>query len=189
MMIRRLLVLTLLTGAPSACGGESQAVRDQAALKHEVSPQELLRKGDASAARGDMTRAEQYYVMAQRAGADEHQIVQRLLVACVSDQRYPVALEYAERYLRRHPEDIEVRFATASLRAALGDLTVARDMMMEVLREQPSWAEAHYALGSVLRQMGEQQPLADEHDVEYLRLSPQGTYAEAARDRLRRNPQ
>ena len=64
-----------------------------------------------------------------------------------------------------------------------------RDMMIEVLRAQPDWAEAHYALGSVLRQIGEQQQLADEHDVEYLRLSPQGTYAEAARDRLRRNPQ
>jgi tetratricopeptide (TPR) repeat protein len=188
MMTRRLLVLALLLAAPSACG-ESQALRDRAAIKREVSPRELLRKGDASASLGDMTRAEQYYVMAQKAGADEHQVVQRLLVACVADQRYPVALEYAERHLRRHPEDVEVRFATASLRAALGDLTAARDMMLEVLRERPTWAEAHYALGSVLRQMGEQQPLADEHDVEYLRLSPQGTYAEAARDRLRRNPQ
>jgi lipopolysaccharide biosynthesis regulator YciM len=189
MRTRRPLVLALLIAAPSACGGESQALRDRAEIKHEVSPRELLRKGDASASIGDMTRAEQYYVMAQKAGGDEHQIVQRLLVACVADQRYPVALEYAERHLRRHPEDVEVRFATASLRAALGDLTVARDMMLEVLRERPTWAEAHYALGSVLRQMGEQQPLADEHDIEYLRLSPEGTYAEAARDRLRRNPQ
>ncbi len=188
-MTRRLVLLALLLGAPSACGGESQAVRDRAAIKREVSPQELLRRGDASASLGDMTRAEQYYVMAQRAGADDHQVVQRLLVACVSDQRYPVALEYAERHLRRHPGDVEVRFATASLRAALGDLAVARDMMIEVLRAQPTWAEAHYALGSVLRQMGEQQQLAEEHDIEYLRLSPQGTYAEAARDRLRRNPQ
>jgi lipopolysaccharide biosynthesis regulator YciM len=188
MMTRRLLVLALLMAGPSACG-ESQALRDRAAIKREVSPRELLRKGDASASLGDMTRAEQYYVMAQKAGADEHQVVQRLLVACVADQRYPVALEYAERHLRRHPQDVEVRFATASLRAALGDLTAARDMMLEVLRERPTWAEAHYALGSVLRQIGEQQPLADEHDIEYLRLSPQGTYAEAARDRLRRNPQ
>ena len=188
MMTPRFLTLSLLLAVTSACG-ESQALRDRAELKREVAPQELMRKGDASASLGDMTRAEQYYVMAQRAGADEHQIVQRLLVACVADQRYPVALEDAERHLRRHPGDVEVRFATASLRAALGDLTIARDLMLEVLREQPAWAEAHYALGSVLRQMGEQQALADEHDVEYLRLSPQGTYAEAARDRLRRNPQ
>jgi tetratricopeptide (TPR) repeat protein len=188
-MMRRLVVLALLLGAASACGGESQALRDRAAIKREVSPQELLRRGDASATLGDMTRAEQYYVMAQRAGADDHQVVQRLLVACVADQRYPVALEYAERHLQRHPGDVEVRFATASLRAALGDLAVARDMMIEVLRAQPAWAEAHYALGSVLRQLGEQQQLAEEHDIEYLRLSPQGTYAEATRDRLRRNPQ
>lgn len=182
----RLIFLPLVLLLTSACA-ENQAVRDQATLKHEVSPRELLRKGDASASLGDMTRAEQYYVLARRAGADEHEVVKRLLVVCASDQRYPVALEYAEQHLRRHPTDVEVRFATATLEAALGDLAAARDMMLEVLREKPTWAEVHYALGSVLRQMGEQLQLADQHDLEYLKLSPQGSYAEAARDRLRRN--
>jgi len=183
----RLIFQLLLSALALGCGGQTQAVRDRAALKHEVSPEELLRKGDASAKVGDMTRAEQYYVMAQRAGAPEQQVVQRLLVACVADQRYPVALEYAEQYLRRHPADIELRFATASLKAALGDLPAAREMMTQVLHERPTWAEAHYALASVLRQSGEEQQLADEHDLEYLKLKPQGTYAEAARGRLRQS--
>ena len=186
-MNRRLFFQLFLSTAALACGGQTQTLRDRAALKHEVSPAELLRKGDASAKIGDMTRAEQYYVMAERAGAPEQQVVQRLLVACVADQRYPVALEYAEQYLRRHPADIELRFATASLKAAMGDLPAAREMMTEVLRQRPTWAEAHYALASVLRQAGEEQQLADEHDLEYLKLKPQGAYAEAARGRLRQS--
>lgn len=184
-MKRSLLVFAValtLTG----CGHDAVS-EDRAALKHETSSAELLRKGDASARLGDMTRAEQYFVMAQKAGADEHVVVQRLLVVCVADQRYPVALEYAEQHLRRHPEDWEVKFAAASLKAAAGDLSTAREMMSEVLHEKPSWAEAHYALASVLRQQGDAQALADEHDLQYLKLSPQGTYAEAARDRLRRS--
>jgi tetratricopeptide (TPR) repeat protein len=182
------LTCVLLFGALSVVGcGQSAASADRAVLKHETSATELLRKGDASAKLGDMTRAEQYFVMAQKAGADPHVVVQRLLVVCVADQRYPVALEYAEQHLRRHPSDVEVRFAAASLKAAQGDLAAARQMMLEVLREKPSWAEAHYALASVLRQQGDEHALADEHDLQYLKLSPEGTYAEAARDRLRRS--
>jgi len=171
------------------CGGTTTAAA-RAEIKHEVSAQELMRKGNASAQIGDMTRAEQYFVLAQRAGADEHQVVRRLLDVCVADQRYPVALEYAEQHLRRHPTDTEVRFVAASLQAAAGELVSAREMMLEVLRARPGWAEAHYALASVLRQLGDQQELelADEHDLEYLKLSPTGLYAEAARDRLRRSP-
>ncbi len=167
--------------------GHSATSADRAAFKHEVSAKELLRKGDASASLGDMTRAEQYFVMAEKAGADPRLVVQRLLVVCVADQRYPVALEYAELYLRRHPADVDVAFVAASLKAAAGDLLEAQRMMVDILRARPTWAEAHYALASVLRQSGDQQALADEHDLEYLRLSPTGTYAEAARDRLRRS--
>ena len=171
-----------------SCGASAAHDGDRAALKHETSAQELMRKGDASAELGDMTRAEQYFVMAQKAGAADHDVVQRLLVVCVADQRYPVALEYAEQHLRRHPADVEVKFVAASLQAAAGNLTVARQLMLDVLRARPGWADAHYALASVLRQQGDQQEMADEHDLEYLRLNPGGSYAEAARDRLRRNP-
>lgn len=188
-MWSRLLLLCCVVPGLVGCG-QSAAAAAKAELKHEVSARELMRKGEASAQLGDMTRAEQYFVLAQKAGADEREVVRRLLDVCVADQRYPVALEYAEQHLRRHPTDVDVRFMAASLRAAAGDLRVARDMMLDVLRARPNWAEAHYALASVLRQLGDAQELelADEHDLEYLKLSPSGLYAEAARDRLRRSP-
>jgi tetratricopeptide (TPR) repeat protein len=184
----KLLKNVMICGLALALGGcgRDAVSADKAALKHEVSAAELMRKGEASADLGDMTRAEQYFVMAQRAGADESRVVRRLLVVCIADNRYPVALEYAEQYLRRRPSDVDVRFVAASLKAAGGALAEARQMMLDVLHARPRWAEAHYALASVLRQSGDQLPLADEHDLEYLKLSPEGPYAEAARDRLRR---
>lgn len=167
--------------------GQSSISADKAALARETTPQQLMLKGEASANMGDMTRAEQYFVMAQRAGADAHDVIKHLLLVCSADQRYPVALDYAEQHLRLHPEDLEIKFAAASLRAALGDLPNARLLMIEVLHERPLWATAHYSLASVLRQEGDALALADQHDLEYLKLDPQGEFAEAARDRLRRS--
>jgi outer membrane protein assembly factor BamD (BamD/ComL family) len=188
MKIVVLLTIGLVSSLLAGCG-QSSVSADKAAIAHETSPEQLIRKGEASAAAGDMTRAEQYFVMAQRGGADPHAVTKWLLLVCSADQRYPVALEYAEQHLRNHPRDLDIKFAAASLHAAIGDLITARVLMIEVLRERPSWASAHYSLASVLRQEGDQEQLAlaDQHDLEYLKLAPAGEFAEAARDRLRRS--
>lgn len=155
-------------------------------IARETSAAELTRRGEASAAVGDMTRAEQYFVLALKAGGEEKRIVERLLVVCVADQRYPVALEYAEQYLHKHPRDVDVRFAAASIHAALGDGQRARRMLEDVVRAEPKRSEAHFALASVLRDEGTALELADLHDLEYLRLEPEGPFAERARARLTR---
>jgi tetratricopeptide (TPR) repeat protein len=175
----------LFAGALAGCATTEQARnREEAQLKQESAPAELLAKGDAAARVGDMTRAEQYFVAALKSGGNEKDIVQRLLVACVADQRYPAALEYADNYLRRHPEDAEVRFASASIYAAIGDAARAETELLRVLAEKPAWAEVHYAIATVLREKGSSPLEADRHYREYLRLSPTGTYAEAARGYL-----
>jgi tetratricopeptide (TPR) repeat protein len=145
---------------------------------------ELLARGDASAAIGDMIRAEQYFVSALKAGGDERKLVRRLLVVCAADQRYPAAAEYAERYLHRHPTDVDLRFAAASLQMAIGNTRRARELLDSVLRERPDWAEAHYALASMMRAGGEPLTLADLHDLQYLKLNPHGPLADTARARL-----
>lgn len=185
--MKKTCVAFALLIAALAFGCSGATVTGDRAWGHEASAVELLRRGDASARLGDMTRAEQYFVLARRAGADAHDVTSRLLAVCVADQRYPVALEYAEEHLRLHPTDSQVKFAAASLQAALGNLPQARELMLEVLGEQPAWAEAHYALASLLRQSGEESMLANEHDLTYLKLRPAGEYAEAARERLRRS--
>jgi len=179
-------VLSALLGT-AACGGSLE--KERAMRRAEESADELAKKGGAAAAAGDMTRAEQYLVAALRAGGPEKQLVQRLLFVCVADQRYPVALEYAEQYLHRHPLDPDVQFAAASLHAAIGDNGGAEQRLRSVLRTRPDWAEAHYALGTVLREEGVAGTAADEQDLAYLRLSPKGPLAETARARLSRGAQ
>src|ERR1043165_3527417 len=103
----------------AGCAAQHKRAPDQANL--ETNPKELFARGQPSAAAGDMTRAEQYFVAALRAGGDEGVITRRRLGVCAADQRSPVALHYADTYLRHHPDDTELRFARASLYAATGD--------------------------------------------------------------------
>lgn len=181
------LILLLVGLSCAGCGsGALSQQRDRAALSKESSVHELMARGDASAAAGDMIRAEQYFVSALKAGGDERKLVRRLLVVCAADQRYPAAVEYAEQYLHRRPADVDLRFAAASLQAAIGDTRRARELLDSVLRERPNWAEAHYALASMMRAGGEPLALADLHDLQYLKLNPNGPLAETARARLTR---
>jgi Flp pilus assembly protein TadD len=176
------LVVTASLGASLGCASSQE--KQRTAAEQEQSANELLKKGEAAAISGDMTRAEQYLISALRAGAPEKQIVQRLLFVCAAGQRYPVALEYAEHYLHRHPQDTDIQFAAASLHAAVGDFQGAQERLQGVIRARPNWAEAHYALATVLREEGDNGNLADEHDLAYLRLNPTGPLAETARARL-----
>jgi tetratricopeptide (TPR) repeat protein len=176
--------------ASSACASAAAERRqEEAAVQQESTAAELLKKGEASISVGDTTRAEQYYVSALKAGADPHLIVSKLLVVCVADQRFPAAIEYAEQYLYRRPNDLDIAFAAASLHAAVGEAPRARELLERVLHEYPNSAEAHYALASVLRKEGDALDLADQHDLAYLKLSPRGPFAETARARLNREVQ
>jgi len=175
----------LLSGV--ACGSAAaQQQRERETLRRDASAGALVERADAAASVGDMTRAEQYYVAAIEAGGLEKPLVKRLLLVCVADQRYPVAAQYAEQYLRRHPRDWEISFAAASIQAALGQHQQAQLLLERVVEKRPASAEAHYALSSVLRERGQALEVADVHDLQYLKLKPDGPLAEAARARLTR---
>ena len=143
----------------------------------------MFEKGRAAAVIGDLTRVEQYFVAAIKGGADDRKVIQPLLRVCIADQRFPAALEYAEQYLYRHPNDVDVRFVAASIHAVLGQPDEARALLESVVQSRPESAEVHYALATVLRQGGHTAE-ANRHDIEYLRLDPRGAYAEQARARL-----
>jgi predicted Zn-dependent protease len=181
---QRVFVLGLFAASFGATACGASAVEQRNAMKKEASATELQRKGEVCAKLGDLTRAEQYLVASLRAGGDEKKLTERLLVVCVTDQRYPAALEYAERYLYRHPEDEDLMFAAATLHVALGDSSRARTLLERVLRARPSWPEAHYALASVLREQGEPGAVADAHDLAYLKGRPNGSLSAAARARI-----
>ncbi len=156
-------------------------------IRREATPERLLAKGDTFAASGDPVRAEQYFVLALRAGGDERLLTTRLMLTCASDGRYPAAENYGEDYLVRHPRDTEVRYALATVYVARGELGEARVALEVVVAERPEMPEPHYALGVVLRDEGDSVLAVDEQFREYLRLEPNGKYTEAARASLLRS--
>jgi tetratricopeptide (TPR) repeat protein len=180
------LSASLLAAAPLACAKSAQdrVVAQSAIMQQESTPERLQARGEAAASVGDLTRAEQYFVAAMKAGGDERLLTTRLLVVCVTDSRYPAAASYGEDYLRRHPNDPEIRYAVSTVYVGLGDLDRARDGLRQVVAARPDIADAHYALASVLRDSGESLLEADKELHDYLRLSPDGQYAEAARAQI-----
>jgi len=189
MTTRTPLTLAIVLAFSAASGGcaetqRQRQARDLQVLGAEATPQRLRARGEAAAMAGDLTRAEQYFVAALRAGGDERLLTERLLIVCVTDGRFPAAASYAEDYLSKHPADTDVRYAVATVYFALGNLDASRAELDRVLRARPDMADAHYTLATVLRKLGDSSVEADRHLREYIRLEPNGAYAEAAKDLL-----
>jgi Tfp pilus assembly protein PilF len=113
-------------------------------------------------------------------------LVRRLIAVCAADGRYPVALEYADDHLRRHPRDIEVRFAAATLRIAIGDEARARAELGLVLAARPEFGDAHYTLALLDKGNGDARA-ADLEFRAYLAIAPEGEHREIAQENLLRS--
>jgi tetratricopeptide (TPR) repeat protein len=181
----------LLTLAGLGCFGAAcvttpaaQVKADRAVLKQEGGPDKLLDRGKAFAAVGDTTRAEQYFAAAISSGADERVVIPFLLTVCAQDGRYRVAIQYAENYLKSHPRDLRVRFVLGTLYAAVNEPDAARQALGTVVDARPEDADAHFALGVLLRDNDHDYAGADRQFREYIRLSPRGTHAEEAQASL-----
>jgi predicted Zn-dependent protease len=96
-----------------------------------------------------------------------------------------VALEYADEYLRKHPADVDVRYAAATLRVAIGDEKRARQELLEVLAARPGFADAHYVIALLDKDQGDVMA-ADAQLRAYLAAAPDGEHAEVARANLMR---
>lgn len=177
-------LLSAVLGVTACAPSAPKAAKTMDVIRQESTPDRLLARGDSAASVGDLTRAEQYFVAAMSAGGDERALTKRLLIVCSADSRFPAAAKYGEDFLRRHPGDTEVRFAVATVYIALGEAARARVELEQVIKERPDIADAHYALADVLRHDGTALLEADGQYREYLRLSPTGPNAEAARSLL-----
>lgn len=154
----------------------------------EQAPKTLVERGRAFAATGDLTRAEEYLGAALEQGAEPRTVIPLLLAVCIQDGRIRLAVQYAEDYLRSHPNDAHTRFVLGTLYAALGETEHAEKELRRVLREKEDEAQAHYALAVLLRDRGDTQG-AEEQFRDYLRKEPRGPYAEEARASLARSSQ
>jgi Flp pilus assembly protein TadD len=117
-------------------------------------------------------------------GADERLVVPLLLMVCARDGRYRVAIQYAEAYLKDHPGDLRVRFVLGTLYLAVDESDRARDALRTVVDARPEDADAHFALGVLLRDTDHDYAGADLQFREYIRLKPRGPHAEEAQASL-----
>jgi tetratricopeptide (TPR) repeat protein len=168
------------SGLGCAPSPSTQVKSDMATMKKEGGPERLIDRGKAFASLGDTTRAEQYFAAALSSGADERVVIPFLLTVCAQDGRYRVAIQYAEAYLKSHPNDLRVRFVLGTLYSAVGEAAPARDALSTVVGARPEDADAHYALAVLLRDSDHDYVGADQQFREYLRLQPRGSHAEEA---------
>jgi len=158
--------------------------KDVRVFQEEQSAEKLTARGRAFAAVGDTTRAQEYFDSAVSAGGDQRVLTPLLLRVCIRDGRYRMAVEYAERYLKRHPTDPRMRFLLGTLYAALGEPVAAEQQLSLAARTDVDNAALHYALAVVLRDQIGDAVRADSHFRAYLRLAPDGEHAEDARSSL-----
>jgi len=177
------VVMSCVASSFGCAAPQSNVQKGIEVMRTESAPDQLAECGDSFAAVGDMTRAEQYFVAALRSGGEPARLVRRLIAVCVADGRYPVALDYADEYLRKHPADVEVRYAAGTLRVATGDEKRAREELLQVLVAKPGFADAHYAIALLDKDKGDVMA-ADAQFRAYLAVSPDGDHAEVARANL-----
>jgi tetratricopeptide (TPR) repeat protein len=145
---------------------------------------DFLEVADAADKLGASLRAQQYLTAALEAGAEETKVVPRLLVLYVADGQYRLAIDQSENYLRRHPDDRQVRLLLSTLYTAVGDDESAVAQYERLLALSPRAAYAHFALASLLHERGGASARADAHFRAYLELAPRGEHAAEARGLL-----
>jgi tetratricopeptide (TPR) repeat protein len=178
-------LVTLAALAPAATGcAPSKPVAVAAAVRAEESPEKLLARGRAFMVVADFARAEQYFATALDHGADPRLALPLLLRACAEEKRFRAAIDYAEPELRRHPDDVKLRFVVASLYTTIGDVGAARTQLERVVKDRPDLAAARFALGVLLRDEQGDPVQADAQFREYLRLEPAGAHSDEARGSL-----
>ncbi len=137
-------------------------------MRSEETPEKLLARGRAFMSIGDYGRAEQYFAAALDHRAEPRVALPLLLRACAEEKRYRAALDYAEPQLRRHPDDVKLRFVVASFYSTIGDVAAARTQLERVVKDKPEHAAAQFALAVLLRDEQGDPVQADLHFREYL---------------------
>jgi tetratricopeptide (TPR) repeat protein len=172
-------LLAACAHAPLAAAPQTNPARAQ------LTAGALLDRGIALLHAGDGLRAEQYLVLAVRAGAPAARAIVPLVQACVLSSRLQSALEHALPHLRRHPEAWRLRMLVAAIQLALGRSELARRELERVQRAQPDAPAAHYLAAVIARdQLGDARA-ASASFAAYVRAAPRGEHAAEARAWLR----
>lgn len=151
-----------------ACSAQTSLPPAQTAPAHA----EWLEKGRLLDASGQSVRAEQYFLAAEQAGADEEEVFSLLVDTCIESGRLGSALGYVEARLRRNPDSPLLRQLSASLHLALGhEFEAERDIRaLEGLPELS--ASAHLFLANYYDRTTGEADSARRHFEAYVRGVP-----------------
>jgi tetratricopeptide (TPR) repeat protein len=151
--------------------------------------EQLLAVAEVAERSGDDLRAQQYLLAALKTGtasAAPERVLPRLLQLYIRDGQYRLATETLRDHLRRHPQQHGLRLLLADLYAATQLSAAAVTEYERVLSAAPASPRAHFALGSLLHDVGGEPARADLHLRAYLAYAPEGVHAEEARALLER---
>ena len=179
-----LVILAALATPACASKPSERVARDVATVRTERTPDKLVARGVAFASVGDLTRAEQYLAAALDAGADPNVVLPKLLRVCVTSGNHRAAINYATPLLQRHPEDANLRFVVAELRAVTGDGAGARADLEQVVARAPDEPAPHFAFARLLKDQLGDTVGADREFRAYLRVAPAGEHADESRASL-----
>ncbi len=184
-VLSSVVVVAAIALGALGCSPAASSSPDKATVvttfQKEQAPDKLFAEGKALAALGDSVRAEQYLAAALVGGGDDKAITPLLVQVCVNDGRLRSAIEYAEPYVRKHPDDVRARYLLGTLYGGIGAFDRARVEYEAVIAAKPDTPEPHWALALLLRDDLNDQPNATIHFREYLRLAPTGAHADEAR--------
>lgn len=180
--MKAIVVLSALVGGLVACAPARPAptLPGPASAAGSSSATTLFERGMAFAGQGDALRAEQYLVMARRAGYPEAELIVPLVRVCIASARLRAALAHAEPFLRAHPQACRLRYLVAAIQLALGHPVVAARELRLITAQEPLVAQAHYLLGVTLRDGLHDAAGARASFEEYLRVAPAGPRAAEA---------
>lgn len=151
-----------------------------------VTAAQLFELGQQADASGDSIRAEQYYSAALERGYPESAVVPAILAVCIRASRFGDALDHAEPYLARHPEEWALHALVASIYLGLDQPTEALRHLALALEVAPDEPSPHYLMAVLARDGLADLGLAAEHWARYLELAPDGEHAAEARLEVRR---
>jgi tetratricopeptide (TPR) repeat protein len=184
-ILSTLAVMTALVAV--GCGSTSNGLTKNPAAAGASplkDPTLLVQQGEAFAANGDFTRAQQYFAAAIAAGGKSKAILPHLLKACIASGDLRLASEYAENELARNPDDAHLRFLTGALQAQTGNRPAARDHLVQAAKELGTDPNVQFSVATFFRDDMQDRIEADPYFRDYLRLAPRGEHVAEARGSL-----
>ncbi len=169
------LVVTIAGCATTQPSVATPAAANSAAARLAQNPgdgEASFAQAERAEANGDLMRAEEYYVRAERSGVDPERTLPRVVSVLVSSERLGEALARCQNHLESDPDDVRVRYLSALIELALEHTHEAAMDLRIVIAEKPAVAPPYLLLGRLYRDRLGDVKTARDMFRRYLALAP-----------------